>query len=251
MGLFTKSQSFKFKEIPSTSEQNRARNWLEGLYRKDMQFPLQGTADLTGTQQDIQTQLQGLLDQSGGDYQAVADYYRNVLNGGYDPKTSDFYQGFRQEATTLKQMGQRDVARSAQKAGMARSTPSVGMQGLVGADYDSKILQVLGGLYEQERDRQGQAAAGLPSLRGQQVGTMGAANQIAETARRVEQEKLDALYNQAFHTLLAPYTYQAKIAMALLNEPRYLGVKSGGGLTDLGFLTNAMSSAVGSYYAKT
>jgi hypothetical protein len=64
---------------------------------------------------------------------------------------------------------------------------------------------------------------------------MAAASEIAAQERRVEQAKLAAAYDAALQTLLAPYNYNATIAMALLNEPRYVGVQTGGGMTDLGF----------------
>lgn len=232
MGLFTKSKKLKFKLIPSTPEQETARNWLQSLYLQDFQAPLQGTADLTPTEQQIQGELGNFQSASGQDYSTAASYYRDVLGGGYDPRTSPAYEGFRQEADALRRRSQQDVARAAQKAGMARSTPVTGIQSRTGAEYDSLILRALGDLYERERDRQTHAAGALPALRGQQIDTMARTSDLAAMPRQLEQHRLDALYQQAMQNLMAPYTYQANIASALLNEQRYAGVQTGGGLTD-------------------
>lgn len=235
MGLFSKSKKLKFKKIPSTPEQDAARSYLVDLQNQTLQFPEMGIADLTGTEQQVQGMLPSYLTDMEQDYGAARGYYNDVLNDRYDPRTSPFYQGFRQEMDISKAQGQLDVARAAQKAGVGRGTPSVGVQGKVGAYYDSQTLQMLGQLLENERNRKASAAAALPALSSQYAGNMAAASEIAAQERRVEQAKLAAAYDAALQTLLAPYNYNATIAMALLNEPRYVGVQTGGGMTDLGF----------------
>jgi len=242
MGLFTKSKKLKFKLIPSTPEQTAARNWLQDLYQQDFQAPLQGVAGLTPTEQNIQDDVSRFLTESGRDYSAASNYYRDVLSGGYDPRTSPAYEGFRQEANALRARSQQEIARAAQKAGMSRSTPVTGIQGRTGAEYDSAILRALGDLYERERDRQTGAAAALPALRSQEINTMSQSAALAAEERAVEQNRLNALYEQAMHNLLAPYTYQANIASSLLNEQRYTGYTTGGGMTDFGFLASLTAS---------
>ena len=50
------------------------------------------------------------------DYTNARSYLNDVLSGSYDPRTSDYYRGFRDEQATLKAGAQNDVRRQAQKA---------------------------------------------------------------------------------------------------------------------------------------
>jgi hypothetical protein len=252
MGLFTQSKSLKFKKIPSTPEQNQARSYLEGLYQKDLQYPTEQIADLTGTEQQIQGQLPDYLKNNQADYESGRSYLNDVLAGGYDPRSSDYYAGLRQESEQLKAGSQNEIRRQSQKAGMARSTPSLGIQADVGEKYDTQTLKNLGALYENERTRMGQAASGLGQLSSQYIGNVGAASQIAETERQIQQNKMSALFTSTVQTMLAPFlrnngVSQVDIAKSLLNETRYSGLKTGGELTDLGFAANLASEAFSVY----
>ena len=242
MGLFRKKQKFSFHPIPSAPEQTKARSYLVDLMGQDVQYPTMGVADLTDTEQGIQERLPSYLDTLEGDHAAARGYFEDVLAGGYDPRTSDFYQGFRDEQDFMKDRAMKNIRLGSQRAGMGRSTPSVGVQGLVGQQYDSQTLQMLGQLTENERSRMAGAAGALPALSAQEIGSMTAAQNLAAVQREQEQMKLAAMYESAINTLLAPYNLNANIAMALLNEQRYTGVQSGGGLTGLGFAVSAASS---------
>lgn len=245
MSLFSKEKSLKFKLIPSTPEQTQARGYLTNMMQTNYQYPTEQIADLTGTEQQIQDSLPSYLSQLDEDYEASQGYYTDVLNGGYDPRTSDFYQGLRAEQGRLKSEAQGDVARRAQKAGMGRSTPALGIQADVGNTYDAQTLQQLGLLTENERTRRAGAAEALPRLSAQRLSSVAGVEQLAAVARQQEQARLSAMYQAVVNTMLAQYNINANIAMQLLKEPRYAGYQTGGGLTDLGFLMS-----VGSDYAK-
>jgi hypothetical protein len=235
MSLFTKPKSLKFKLIPSTPEQDSARSYLTGLQNNQLDFPVEPTADLTPAEQQIQGQLPKLLTNNQTDYETSRSYLNDVMSGKYDPRTSDYYQGLRQEQEQLKSGAQLNVRRGAQKAGMARSTPSQGIQADVGQQYDTQTLKELGALYENERNRMGSAATALPEINSQFISNVGNAENIAAVERQNQQKKLTAIFTAAIQTMLAPYTYNAQIASALLNEQRYASYETGGGPTDLGF----------------
>jgi hypothetical protein len=245
MGLFSKDKSFKFKLIPSAPEQTQARSYLTGLMDNNIQFPTEGIADLTPTEQQIQGQLPSYLDQIASDFDTTRGYYNDVISGEYDPRTSDYYQGYRQEQDMAKEDAIAGVSRLGQKAGMARSTPVLGVQAKTGQAYDAQKLTQLGALYENERANMNNAAGSLSNLGGQQLNQVSQVEQLAQVQREQEQMKLSAMYQAVLQTLLAPYQFNAQIAGALLNEQRYMGVETGGGLTDLGFMVNA-----GASYAK-
>ena len=218
MGLFSKDKKLKFKLIPSTPEQTQARSYLTGLMDQDIQFPTEQIAPLTGTEQQIQEGLPSYLNQIAEDFETSRGYYNDVLSGGYDPATSDFYQGFRAEQDRMKRDALLGIARQGQMAGMSRSTPVLGVQARTGAAIDDATLRQLGLLYENERDRRTQAAGSLSQLGSQHIGNLSYAEQLAAVQRQNEQAKLSAMYQAVLQTLLAPYQYNAQIAGALLDS---------------------------------
>ena len=232
MGLFSKDKKLKFKLIPSTPEQTEARGYLTDLMRNDVQYPVQQIAPLTGTEQQIQGQLPSYLNQIAEDFETSRGYYNDVLSGGYDPATSDFYQGFRAEQDRMKRDALLGIARQGQMAGMSRSTPVLGVQARTGAAIDDATLRQLGLLYESERDRRTQAAGSLSQLGSQHIGNLSYAEQLAAVQRQNEQAKLSAFYQAAVETMLSKYNLNANIALKLLSEQRYAGYTTGGGLTD-------------------
>jgi len=234
MGLFTKKKSYKFKEIPSTPEQDAARSYLTGLLYNKIQYPTLKIAPMTDSEKTVQDQVKSYLANAPADFDTAAGYFRDVINDQYDPATSMYYEGFRREADTAKSEAQAQVRRSAQKAGVARSTPSLGMEARTGMDYDSRTMQLLGSLLQDERNFKSQAAQVLPQMRGSQVSQLAVADQLASKPREIQQARYQAAYEKIVNDMLAPYLYNANIASAILNEPRYQGYTSGGGLTDWG-----------------
>lgn len=245
MGLFTKDQKFKFKQIPSTPEQDEARSYLTNLFRQNLSFPELQVADLTGNEQRIQSYISNYLSGFGQDYNLARKYYTDVLEGEYDPAESQYYQGIRNQLDTQKGEAQAQVRRTAQKAGSARSTPFLGIEARTGAEYDTQKDVVLGGLLQDERQFRAQAASGLSDLRGQEVAQLSAADQLAAKERMIQQMRFQAAYEKILNELLAPYTYNAQIASYILNEQRYMGVQTGGGLSDLGVLGMMGGSILG------
>ena len=239
MGIFSKSSKFEYKLIPSTPEQTAARSYLEGLYQQDIVHPEQQVAELSDSERAIQGQVGSYLTGSQGNYDTASSYFQDVLSDEYNPEESRYYQGLRSQIDRQKGEAQAGVRRTAQKAGSARSTPYLGIEAQTGQRYDEAKDVALGGLLQDERQFKAQAGQSLSNLDSQRVSQLGAADQIASKEREIEQMKFNAAYQKIINDLLAPYQYQANIASALLNEVRYQGVQSGGGMTDLGFVTSA------------
>lgn len=248
MGIFTKEKSLKFKAIPSAPEQTEARGYLQGTYQQELKFPTQQIADLTPEEQMIQGALPDYFAQSGGDYNLARNYYADILSGKYDPLTSPYYQGMRTNLEARKKAGVQGVLRSQQSQGVLKSGPTAALAAEQERMYNADIGTLEGGLLNEERNRMGQAAAGLPALSESRLSTMAGVSQLAEKKRLIEQDRNQAAFETAISDMLAPYLYNAKIAMALLNEQRYAGYETGGGLTDLGFMTAAASGFAGQYY---
>ena len=232
MGLFTKKKKTKFELIPDAPGQGEARDYLEGLYQADISHPERQIADLTGTEQDIQSQLANWLTASSENFDTATGYYKDVLEGGYDPETSRYYQGIRNQLDRGKEEGQAGVRRTAQKAGSSRSTPFLGVEASVGQKFEDAKNVTLGGLLQDERRFKAGSAGALTAAGSQRVRDIGAAGEVAERPREIEQARFDAAYQKILQDLLAPYTYQADIATQILNEPRFQGVQTGGGQKD-------------------
>jgi hypothetical protein len=248
MGLFTKDKKLEFELIPSTPGQDRSRDFLEGLYERDIKHPEQQIAGLSGNEQTIQDDLSKWLTASSESFDQATGYYKDVLQGGYDPETSRYYQGIRNQLDRGKEEGQAGVRRTAQKAGSARSTPFLGVEAAVGQKFEDAKNVTLGGLLQDERRFKAGSAEALTSASGQRVGQLGAADDIAAKPRELEQMQFNAAYQRILNDLLAPYQYQANIASMILNETRYTGIQTGGGLTDVGFGTQIAASLIGAKF---
>lgn len=245
MGLFTKDEEFEFNLIPSTPEQNEARSYLSTLYKNSINYPELQIAELTPTERQVQGYLSNYLQGFGGDYELAAGYFRDVLGGEYDPYTSRYYEGMRNQLDTQKSQAQAQVRRTAQKAGSARSTPFLGIEQQAGQQYDYQKDKVLGGLELEERQLRAGAAQGLANVRGQELAQLSAVDQLAAKERMIEQMKYQAAYEKMINDLLSQYQYNAQIASMILNEQRYMGVQTGGGMSDLGVLGMMGASMAG------
>jgi hypothetical protein len=108
---------------------------------------------------------------------------------------------------------------------MLKSSPSAGIEAESNQRYDSAILQELGKLVENERQRRLNAAGMAGQVDSQHLSNVSGANQIADQQRQIEQARNNAVYESALQEILAPYNYQAQLALSLLNEQRYVGIE--------------------------
>lgn len=232
MGLF--SSSTKVKD-PLRYEKKEAAGFLLDLMRGGTpDIPQQQVAGLTSDQQKIQGQLGGYLDDTNANYGQARDYYRDVLAGGYDPRTSDFYKGLRAEAGQLKADTNTAIKRQAAGAGMYHSSPTSANIAANERQVNNALLTQLGGMYENERTRMGQAAQGVQQADAQRVQTTGQVGSLMDVERQIEQARNDALYNQALQMVMFPYQYQTQMASAIFGGSQ--PVVSGGGMNDFGML---------------
>lgn len=244
MGLFTSKTKVK---DPLAGQKAEAANWLLDLLKSGTpNIPIQQIAGLTDTQQAIQSGLKSQYANLNANYDTARGYYTDVINDQYDPRTSDYYQGLRQEAGDLKTEASNDVRQSANLGGMLQSTPRMAVESENRRKIDNQTLTLLGGMYETERNRKENAIGNLGQIDAQQAQSTGMLSQIADQERSIEQARNDALYNQALQTILFPYQYQAQLASAIFGASQ--PVVTGGGMTDLGFLVSAGASLAGGYF---
>ena len=244
MGIFTKDQ--EIEKIPQSEASRTGQKYLEKLLASDPNVPTQGVAGLTPIQLLIQKMLPGYLDKVNQAGDLASGEYRDILSDKYDPRTSPYYEGFRQEAERLQTEGVTGLRQRAELGGMAKSSNAAVSEGSFINQSNSALLTELGRLLETERGRKLLAAEGIQGAESRRLGNVAAVGGIAEEARSIEQQRADALYNQALMQMMFPYQYQANIANSLLNyKPDY--AVTGGGMTDWGFALNAGAQAAGAY----
>lgn len=227
MGLFTEDVKTKIRPEVLYGAQT-----LQNLAGQTPAIPQQGVAELTPMQMLIQSQLPALFGNINQGGQQAMDYYGDVLSGDYDPRTSPYYEGLRQESERLQGQGVTSLRQRAEMGGMLQSSNAAAQEGQFINQSNAALLRELGGLYETERGRQGQAAEGIQRAGGQQVQNIAAVGGVADQQRIIEQAQQDALYQQLIMQILFPYQYQAQLAQALMGMPGGVQV-TGGGLTDL------------------
>lgn len=228
-GMMAQGGDTKIEQIPRTAGSLAGEDFLRRLLSGTPDMPTQRTAGMTPVQMLIQRLLPGLLGKTGEAGDLASGEYRKTLEGDYDPRTSPYYEGLRQEAERLKKEGVTGLRQRAELGGMLTSSSAGDVEAGFVKQSDSALLQELGKLLETERGRKLLAAEGIQNVESRRLGNVAAVGGIAETARNIEQQRADALYNQALMTTMFPYTYQAGIGEALMTySPDYAVTQEGG-----------------------
>jgi uncharacterized protein YaaQ len=242
MGLFTSKQKIK---DPLAAQKKTAANYLINLLNQGTpDIPQQQVAGMTGVQSDLLSSLGDYTNDINANYGQATGYYKDVLSGNYDPRNSDYYKGLRNEAAQLKADSGTAIKRNASAGGMLSSSPTSALIGSNERQINNQLLTLLGGMYENERSRMGQAAQGLQQADSQRIQNVGQTMQVADVERQIEQQRNNALYNQALQTVMFPYQYQVNIASAIFGASQ--PIVTGGGATDLGIAFSALTGAAGS-----
>ena len=213
MGDFFSSSTKRMPgpEIKETPWGPEMRDYLTNLMktRQPQQF-----ACMT----DIERQGQGLLDTYLGQGQPEAytlgmDQLRSTLTGGYDPSTSQYYQGLRSQMEAQEGQNVADLRRRQQLGGMFSSGPAYRAEGELRGTAASQRNVLLGGLYEQERQKQmaasGQALGYAQYGDQSQLAKLAAAQQYGSLPRDIQDKRYAADWqNQAYRSQLAQMLMQ-------------------------------------------
>ncbi len=158
------------------------------------------------------------------------DWMRSVLEGAYDPRTSDFYQGLRTQAEEDLQRALTGTRQSAAMGGMLASTPRIGQEGQLQRQMTGDLSTLLGGMYEQERARQHalapqyMEAAGIP--------------------RQIEQQQLQMQYADWLRQLQAMGLPLQTALQLITHQAGSQQTTSGGGGFDLGGLSPIIAALI-------
>ena len=182
------------------------------------QIPLQGIAGLGAnelTTQNLLTKFLGTTAKGSEGYKLGMGELKKTLGGEfYDPKTSDFWKGYRETSEMEQEQGVADLRRRGQLGGGLFSTGVAREEaGYVKGMGVERTMQ-LGALYEKERDRKTHAVGQALGYAGfEEQGTMNrltAGSTIGAIPRLVENQKLEALFNQIFGQNKADYIQEGK-----------------------------------------
>ena len=234
----------KTRPMPQLGGSEKAESFLKSLLKMDEQLPMRETADLTPVQKEIQQMLSGILSKTDQAGDLASGEYRSILEDEYDPRTSPYYEGFRQEAERLQKEGVTSLRQRSELGGMLGSSNAAVSEGSFVSQSNSAILKELGRLLETERGRKLLAAEGIQGAESQRIGNVAAVGGLAEAERNVEQQRNDALYNQVMQQILFPYQYKTGIANTLLNyKPEW--ETYGGGPSDWTLFSEGFNSGMG------
>jgi hypothetical protein len=179
------------------------------------QLPKANVPGLTSYQQQGLGILSELLKRELPEiFGAGQEQVAGTLRGDYDPRTSDYYKGMREQMLQEEQQGLSQLRRGANLGGMLYSEPRMRHEGDYLSGQAAQRQSLLGSMFENERSRQQQAAnqalqyAQYPDLR--DVGKIQAAMTYGEAPRSAEMDKL-----------LFPYQYQVPLLQQIYDSYRY------------------------------
>lgn len=228
MGLFSAKKE-ETKLNPRAEESTKGGSWLmKFMKRWESNYPQLQVAGLTGLQRADQGRLADYQSRGTEGYNLAMDQTRKTLAGDYDPRTSDYYKGFRQEAEEVRGKSNEAIRRRAQAGGMLQSSPYANIEAQSNRELDSFMLRKLGEMYESERGRMDMAANRAGDLGQQQFGNLLAGQGMAEMPRLIEQMRNAAVYEEQIKELLHAYTYQANIAMGMMGYSPGVYTQPGG-----------------------
>ena len=178
-----------FAEIPSTEEQDFAREFLMNLLGP-MNFPEMEFEGMTDTEKEAQGVLAGLL--RGEAFE--------------DPMESEYWKGMRDRSELEEERTVSALRHRQSGTGMYKSGRALAHEGEVRRGYSADRTALLGSLYERERNRDN------PYTRLAAVQAFGG----------LERDLAEKKYGREMFKTLAPYQYQFPVASKILDEIRYM-----------------------------
>lgn len=180
------------------------------------QIPLLQIAGMSAAEMMTQELLKKFLGTSateGEGYKLGMGELKKTLGGEYyDPRTSDFWKGFREVSAMEQEKGVADIRRRGQLGGGLYAEPGMRHEAEYVRGAGAERQMMLGGLYEKERERK---AAGIGQALGyagfEETGKLSrlqAGSTIGALPRQLEQARYGAEHAQALGQTGADYASQ-------------------------------------------
>jgi len=218
--------------------------------------PLLSVAGMSGAEQTTQDLLKKFLASSateGEAYQLGIGELKKTLGGEfYDPKTSDFWKGYRETSLMEQEKGVADIRRRGQLGGGLYATPNQRTE----ADYlkgmGGQRTMMLGSLFERERDRRsagvGQALGFAGFEEAGKVSRLQAGSTIGALPRMIQQMRNQATFNQANDQVNADYLsaiLQTQVQTGAAQELMPQWHVDEGGASPLGGILGLLGAIIG------
>jgi len=211
----------------TTPESEAAVGQLQNLSTTTPNLPSVNLPGISGTEQQLLNQGMSLIKQlMSGEmpeaFQIGMEKIKSVLGGEYNPLTSPYYKGLKEEAARTEEKGISDIRQRSQLGGMLYSEPAMGAEAEFKGIMGTGLTKELGSLYEADINRQtnmipqllgySQQEMQQPLMGLQGISAMAPlAGKGGDIAR--QQEMLN--WQQATQQELFPWTTQAPILEAL------------------------------------
>jgi len=212
----------KSKKVKIPPQVSGSMQWLYDLLQQPAPtIPTRQIAGMTPTEQAGQ----GILAEFAGagppeGYTAGMAELMKIIGGEYDPRTSPYYKGFREASLEAEEGTVNQLSRGMQKRGMYTSSPSIAQEGKLRRNFATDRLQLLGSLFESERNKQ---FAAIPELLefgrfdvNYPLTKLDAISKFGALPRNLNQQQLDAALDQIMQTIMFDYEKKAPIAGGIL-----------------------------------
>jgi len=152
-------------------------------------------------------------------YEIGLEKIKSVLGGEYNPLTSPYYKGLKEEAARTEEKGISDIRQRSQLGGMLYSEPAMGAEAEFKGILGTGLTKELGRLYESDINRQTSMIPQLlgyagyeSSLPGQKIETLKSFAPMAGQERDIATKQALADWQVGTQQELFPFQYQAPIA---------------------------------------
>jgi len=152
-------------------------------------------------------------------YEIGLEKIKSVLGGEYNPLTSPYYKGLKEEAARFEEQGISDIRQRSQLGGMLYSEPAMGAEAEFKGILGTGLTKELGRLYESDINRQTSMIPQLlgyagyeSSLPGQKIETLKSFAPMAGQERDIATKQALADWQVGTQQELFPFQYQAPIA---------------------------------------
>lgn len=211
-----------WEAIPSTAEQNQARQFLVQLLNNRLNFPTRQVAGASPYQTQALDQLGRFMSTAPRGYEAGIGELEKTVAGGYNPVTSPEYSAYRDESKFNEEQEVNALRRSQEIQGVMPGTPALKQEWLSRTPYASQREGFLASLMDRERSRQlGAVGPLIEAGTNVPLTQINAGMTLGNLPREITQAENDALFESLMQTLLGPYTYQAPVASSITGEQRY------------------------------
>lgn len=214
-------------ELLTTPYTEPAMNALQELAGTTPTLPTVSLPGISGTEKQLLTQGMSLIKQlTSGEmpeaYKLGMEKIKSVLGGEYNPLTSPYYKGLKEEAARTEEKGISDIRQRSQLGGMLYSEPAMGAEAEFKGILGTGLTKELGRLYEADVGRQAGMVpqllgyAGLEQGRtGQALSGIGALAPLAGKGGDIARKQALLNWGVGTEQALFPYKYQAPIQQYL------------------------------------